>query len=464
MPDMTSSLRSRLCVATALCGAALLLGCSGEVSTTDTGSADAALTAGPLQLSVALKLGATTVESGQTLNGSVTYRNPHNHSVTVRRIVIAGRPPGGTNLNGPYDDFSPEPTQVTFAPGQSITVTASRPFTASDPTGSWYAYSTYQDANGVWHDSSSHPFTVDAVGSLDAGPGPADAGSPGPVDAGTSPGADAGVPPSPADAGVSACGNVSSFYPPAGGMTPVGATLPTDAQAECMIVAHPGEQRPDNAAYRVAPTATQLTTFVPDFVTESGGDSHAAAFAQRVTGAFTAGTTDELIQWAAYKWGIDPDVLRAVGINETYWHHSLYVNGYPVEDDGFGDFTTTTSACASDFPLSRGYLVRSGSGYAGPYYDQCPQSFGFVQWKRTAWPGTYPQSRESLPFNLDAWGARIRLWYEGYSYCGTSAKGDLWEAVAAHNTGQCLAAGGGISYVNNAKTYMSTKPWNQSGF
>ena len=35
-----------------------------------------------------------------------------------------------------------------------------------------------------------------------------------------------------------------------------------------------------------------------------------------VTGGFT-GTTDEIIQWAAHKWGIPEDILRAVAVNES---------------------------------------------------------------------------------------------------------------------------------------------------
>ena len=38
----------------------------------------------------------------------------------------------------------------------------------------------------------------------------------------------------------------------------------------------------------------------------------------RVTGNFT-GTTDEIIQWAACKWGIDEDIVRAQAAKESYW-------------------------------------------------------------------------------------------------------------------------------------------------
>jgi len=40
----------------------------------------------------------------------------------------------------------------------------------------------------------------------------------------------------------------------------------------------------------------------------------------QVTGNF-AGTTTEIIQWAACKWGIDEDTIRAA-VMESYWHMS----------------------------------------------------------------------------------------------------------------------------------------------
>ena len=42
----------------------------------------------------------------------------------------------------------------------------------------------------------------------------------------------------------------------------------------------------------------------------------------RVTGGF-AGTTDEILQWVAHKWGIPEDVVRAVAVNESSWKMSM---------------------------------------------------------------------------------------------------------------------------------------------
>jgi hypothetical protein len=52
-----------------------------------------------------------------------------------------------------------------------------------------------------------------------------------------------------------------------------------------------------------------------------------------VTGHFT-GTTDEVIQWAARKWGLKPDLLRAVATVESWWRMSTVGDN----GDSFGLF------------------------------------------------------------------------------------------------------------------------------
>jgi len=56
----------------------------------------------------------------------------------------------------------------------------------------------------------------------------------------------------------------------------------------------------------------------------------------QATGDFT-GTTTEIIQWAACKWGIDEDTIRAAAVPESYWHMSTVgdVCG-PVGEDSYG--------------------------------------------------------------------------------------------------------------------------------
>src|SRR5207237_10228452 len=116
------------------------------------GSTVANPAAGGLVISTPLTLDKTNLVAGDTLRGTVTYQNTSSSPISVRAAVIGGRPPGGTNGGGPYDDLTPQLGAQTVQPGATVTFAASRAFTGSDPMGQWYAFSTYKDAGGVWHD------------------------------------------------------------------------------------------------------------------------------------------------------------------------------------------------------------------------------------------------------------------------------------------------------------------------
>jgi hypothetical protein len=122
---------------------------------------------GVLRIATALTFSETNVQAGDTVTGTVTYTNPGSGSVTIQAIAIAARPPGGTHTGGPFDDFSPYAGPLTLAPGQSVTVTATRTFSASDPAGGWDVYSTYQDASGTWFDGPDETLLVGGGGVQD---------------------------------------------------------------------------------------------------------------------------------------------------------------------------------------------------------------------------------------------------------------------------------------------------------
>jgi hypothetical protein len=128
--------------------------------------------AADMVISSALRADKTTVRAGETLTASVTYTNRSSVTVTVSTIAIAGRKPGATHAAGPYDDLAPTQSATTLAAGASVTLTASRTFGAADATGQWEAYSTYQDANGAWHDGPSIFFSVAASSAAPVAPAP----------------------------------------------------------------------------------------------------------------------------------------------------------------------------------------------------------------------------------------------------------------------------------------------------
>jgi autotransporter family porin len=76
----------------------------------------------------------------------------------------------------------------------------------------------------------------------------------------------------------------------------------------------------------------------------------------RVDGNF-AGTTDELIQWAACKWGIDEDIARAQIAKESWWHQSA--NGDNGESWGLGQVRDTAHQSAFEYAIN----ARTSSAY-----------------------------------------------------------------------------------------------------
>src|SRR2546427_8174175 len=116
--------------------------------------------AGGLVPSSPLTLDKLTVAPGDVLNGTVTYQNTSASPIVVQTVGIGMRPPGGSNAGGPYTNPTPSLPAQTIQPGATATLAASRAFTSADPLGSWYSYTTWQDAGGAWHDSPSINFTV----------------------------------------------------------------------------------------------------------------------------------------------------------------------------------------------------------------------------------------------------------------------------------------------------------------
>ena len=140
---------------------------------------------------------------------------------------------------------------------------------------------------------------------------------------------------------------------------PVGAKPLTDKAAAAKVKRSSWEPRRENAdENRRVLTSNQLKTF------RRKSDM---PYKSRVTGKFK-GTTDEIIQWAAYKHGIDVDTMRAVAVVESWWRMST------VGDNG------------DSFGL---YQLRR------PFHC-CP---------------TY--AKRSTAFNADYYGAIIRAYFDG---------------------------------------------------
>jgi hypothetical protein len=113
-----------------------------------------------LVMAAPLHLDHTSIAQGGTITGTVTFQNCGALPLAVQRFIIAGRPPGGTHSGGPFDDFTPDHGAITLQVGATITISASRAISGSDPPGSWTSFATYEDMSDAWHDGADVAFTV----------------------------------------------------------------------------------------------------------------------------------------------------------------------------------------------------------------------------------------------------------------------------------------------------------------
>ena len=178
---------------------------------------------------------------------------------------------------------------------------------------------------------------------------------------------------------------------------PVGAALPSGG--ECTARVRPAaEIRPENATENNRRGSRANANTRSDWSQFS-----------RVDGDFV-GTTDEIIQWAACKWGIDEDIVRAQVVKESGW----YQNGPPGDNGeswGLGQVRDTAHPSAFQFAVN----ARTSSAYNLDYtyasWRACYE--GVYTWLNTVERnGTYDRG--------DVWGC-VGLWFSGRWYVGNDA-------------------------------------------
>jgi autotransporter family porin len=195
------------------------------------------------------------------------------------------------------------------------------------------------------------------------------------------------------------------------------------------------EVRPNNGPYSATPGAQKnLTSPYPDF--------------GRVDGNFT-GTTDEIIQWVACKWGINVNVVRAQAAVESWW-----------DMRSLGDWTSDSTGCAPNHPIG------SDPSYPG----RCPESVGLLQVRYPYWSNGFDQVETSTAYNADYAYAAWRACYDGketwlntVDHVGTYGPGDVWGCVGVWYAGRwhTSAAQG---YINKVRSYLKSKIWTSPQF
>ncbi len=305
------------------------------------------------------------------------------------------------------------------------------------------------------------------------------------------------------------CGPGSCSPPPASGyfsLQPVGSwsSLPSDSQCAAEVHRSTWEPRPQNQLQNnTMPAPGAMAKSFASRPRDQGGTYNSlwdTWLLPRVDGQFT-GTTDEILQWAACKWGLPDNLLRADAVEESTWFQYLY---YPSDggscywNRGCGDaFSAATSASttycnsiategvlASEVHDYQHDVITDTGGY--PYTPQsgmCPKTFsilGIMSWDDPAWEapypahpgdqnGTFPFTRDSTAAAADYWGAHLRGCYEGWetwlngSGTGTYAAGDLDGCLGSWYSGDwhSSAANG---YISRVLTQENDHTWLTASF
>ncbi len=240
--------------------------------------------------------------------------------------------------------------------------------------------------------------------------------------------------------------------PPAGSRfetLPVGSVLPSESDCSA----------------RIRPTAEIRSSINSTYNNRRGTGGNYKY--PRVTGNQT-GTTDELIQWTACKWGMDEDLLRAQAVQESYWFQNA-----------IGDFTSDSNACSPVFPIGN-YPSQYGGDPA--HNGQCPESNGLMQarwsYHETAYYSGVPNAPENLTnnaiystaYNLDYYGAVWRNCFDGGDgWLNTVERGEQY--VAGDATGcQGMWFSGrwktapAMQYISAVQSHLANKTWTSTSF
>ena len=197
---------------------------------------------------------------------------------------------------------------------------------------------------------------------------------------------------------------------------PVGSAPLSDATAAARVRRSSFEPRRRNgAANRRTVSARELASFEA---------RSTMPYRSRVSGAFS-GTTDEILQWAAHKHGVEADLLRAVAVKESWWR-------------------------------------MSHRGDAG-------DSFGIMQMRRP-FHCCLPFMARSTAFNVDYYAATLRAYYEGRMPWLNDVErgreyraGDLWGSVGAWFSGRWHTPAA-ESYIRDVRRIRRARTWRSEAF
>lgn len=238
-----------------------------------------------------------------------------------------------------------------------------------------------------------------------------------------------------------------------------------DAEALAWVRPVP-ERRPANAtANATYPTDAQLAAYRERDIWQAGLSAvHAAEWKRRqllVSGRpGRALTTDELIQWAAHKWGLDEDMLRAQVAQESWWRQNTA-----------GDYR----ADATIAPPGAVTKIENGETLYALSYGVGQLKYG------PQGTGGWPAPRDSTAFNLDHLACIERNTMDGLLSwmprkspsppAGWPRYGDLaadpvqrfWATMGAHYFGDWCGPEA-LSYIAKVQGHLTARAWERPDF
>ena len=164
-------------------------------------------------------------------------------------------------------------------------------------------------------------------------------------------------------------------------------------------------------------------------------------------------STDDLIQWAAHKWGIPENWLRAEYVLESYWNQFQLGDATRVEPNWYGLYP---------------YQSRI------PHTSTVYQSLGITQVRwipdGSLHPGTEPLRWESTAFNVDEQAATLRFYYDNPSGARSSwgdptyAPCQAWRSIGAWFRPYPWGNAGQAAYVKAVRHELDGRVWHSSSF
>jgi len=225
---------------------------------------------------------------------------------------------------------------------------------------------------------------------------------------------------------------------------PPGAQLPSGTYCARRVRAFASQENvPANAAYnRTVGQRVGPELFPP------GDSPQASLLAPLISGDFT-GTTQQILEWAACKWGINQNVVFAQAAAESSW-----------QQNDLGDYTGDPTLCPPGHSLG-------ADGTPG----QCPESYGILQTKYVLWKAAWPGIAQSTAMNADVTYAIWRscfngdeIWLRNSAPPGQPYQaGDLWGCVGRWFAGSWHTPAAS-QYIDRVKALMQQKAWEQPGF